>query len=85
MVSPGASLVERRVDRGQPVGDPEVRDAAHALLDVVDDRAGILGARIVGGHDRQIGALRGDPAHDRPLAAVAVATAAEHHDEPSAA
>ena len=34
--------------------------------------------------DRQIGALGGDAAHDRPLAAVAVAAAAEHDDQPPA-
>src|SRR5882724_4968610 len=40
-----AGLVEGRVNGGQTVHDPEMRHAAHALLDIVDDGAGILGAR----------------------------------------
>ena len=32
----------------------------------------------------EIGALGGDPPHERPLAPVAIATAAEDHDEPPA-
>ena len=82
-MSPAPRLVQRRRDGGQPVGDPQVRRAAHSLLDVVDDGLGILGARIVGRHDGQVGELRGDPAHERPLAPVPVAAAAEHHDQPA--
>ena len=42
---------------------------------------GILGARVVGGEDRAIGELRGDPSHQRALAPVAVAAAAEDADQ----
>ena len=44
----------------------------------------ILRARVVVGDDQQVGAARGDLAHQRPLAAVAVAAAAEHDDQPAA-
>ena len=40
----------------------------------------ILAARVVGGDDRDVGELGRDPAHLRPLAAVAVAAAAEDAD-----
>ena len=40
--------------------------------------SGILGARVVGGDDHAVGQPRGDLAHQRPLAAVAVAAAPEH-------
>ncbi len=43
--------------------------------------AGVLGAGIVVGHDRDVGAARGDFAHDRPLARIAVAAATEHQHE----
>ena len=43
----------------------------------VDDRLGILGARVVGGDHRDVGERPGGPAHLGPLAAVAVAAAAE--------
>ena len=45
-----------------------------------DDRGGILAARVVGGDDRAVGEVDREPAHLRPLAAVAVAAAAEHAD-----
>ena len=45
--------------------------------------AGLLAARIVVGDDHDVGLLGRDRAHDRPLAAVAVAAAAEHADEPA--
>ena len=47
--------------------------------------AGVLAARIVVGDDDAVGEPRGDLAHHRPLAGIAVAAAAEHHDEPAAA
>ena len=51
-----------------------------------DDRrsaiaAGILAARVVAGDDDAVGERRGDRAHLRALAGVAVAAAAEHADE----
>ena len=42
------------------------------------DRRGILSAGIVVGDDRHVGHAAGDLAHDRALALVAVAAAAEH-------
>ena len=47
------------------------------------DRRRVLGARVVVGDDQQVGAACGDLAHVRPLAAVAVAAAAQHDDQPS--
>ena len=49
---------------------------------MADDRRRILGARVVGGDDRQVGVARRDLAHERPLAAIAIAAAAEHDDQP---
>ena len=43
---------------------------------------GILAPRIVVGDDGEIGLIRRDAPHLGPLALVAVAAAAEHHDEP---
>ena len=65
---------DAHLDPVLPVG----RDAAH---DLGADRGGLLAARIVVGHQREVGEARGDLAHHRPLAAVAVAAAAEHHDQ----
>ena len=45
--------------------------------------AGLFAARIVVGDDDAVGFLRGDGAHHRPLAGVAVAAGAEHHDQPA--
>ena len=42
---------------------------------------GPLAARIVVGDDHHVGFLNGDAAHDRPLARVAIAAAAEHADQ----
>ena len=47
------------------------------------DRGRILRARVVVGDDQHVGAARGHLAHHRPLAAVAVAAAAEHDDQPA--
>ena len=48
-----------------------------------DDRLRVLGARVVGGDDRQVGELGPGPAHQRPLVAVAVAAGAEDRDQPA--
>ena len=45
------------------------------------DRGRILAARIVVGDDDRVGVFCSDFAHQRPLALIAVAAAAEHHDE----
>ena len=44
-----------------------------------------LAARVVAGHDHPVGELLGDRAHQRALAGVAVAAAAEHAPQPAAA
>ena len=49
-----------------------------AADDVAGDRLRILGARIVVGDDDLIGEFIGDRAHQRALARIAVAAAAEH-------
>ena len=53
-----------------------------ARQDLAADRGGIFAARIVVGDDGEIGLGDGDLAHLGALALVAVAAAAEHHDEP---
>ena len=47
------------------------------------DLLGVLAARIVVGDVDAVGASGRDPAHQRPLAAVAVAAGAEDDDEPA--
>ena len=50
--------------------------------DLPADRRRVLTARVVVGNDDAIRQAAGDLAHDRPLAAVAVAAAAEHDPQP---
>ena len=50
--------------------------------DFGDDRLRVLGARVVGGDDGEVGELRPGPPHLRPLVAVAVAAGAEDRDHP---
>src|SRR5512133_255934 len=70
----------RALDRGGAIRlDLDPRPGAGQNLG--DDRVGILAPWVVGGDDRNIGALGGDPAHDRPLPPVAVAAAAEYADD----
>ena len=63
----------------RPVANLERR--RRAGQDLRPDRRRIFGARIVVGNDRHVGAARGDFAHDRSLARIAVAAATEHQDE----
>src|SRR5438552_12329892 len=56
---------------------------ARAGDDLVDDRLGPFRARVVGGHPDPVREAGGDPAHDRALAAIAVAAAAEDDAQPS--
>ncbi len=77
---------QRERDRGTAVGFDEDVVATlpgHALDDLGDDRLRVFAARIVGGRYRQVGEVGGDRAHERPLAAVAVAAAAEHAQQPA--
>ena len=46
-------------------------------------RRRVLGARVVVGHDHDVGQPGGDLAHERPLAGVAVAAGPEHDEEPA--
>src|SRR4051812_1948828 len=62
--------------------------AAHVVAldageDLVEDRLGVLRARVVAGHDDLVGELRREAPHQGPLAPVAVAAGAEHHDHSS--
>ena len=52
--------------------------------DVGDDRAGVLGARVVGGDDQLVGQLGAGGAHEGALGAVAVAAGAEDGEEAGA-
>ena len=45
----------------------------------IDDRQRVLGAWVVGGDDDVIGQPRGHGTHQRPLLAIAITAAAEHH------
>ena len=49
--------------------------------DFATDRGGILAARVVVGDDDQVGQFRGDAAHLRALAGIAITTGAEHHGQ----
>src|SRR2546428_252352 len=73
---------EGRPNRGRPVGFGGVAvgrhpRSAHTGDDLVDNRLRALRARVVRGHPYAVAQASGDLAHDRPLAAVAVAPAAE--------
>ena len=75
--------LERAGDRVATVFDPLVRYSAHPRLDVVEDALRVFGPRVVARDDGEVRALRGDLSHERPLAAIAIAAAAKHHDEPA--
>ena len=73
---PGLGQPDRARDRRAPVGiDLDVHPGA--LEDVLDDRERLLAARVVGRDIDDVGEIGGDLAHQRPLAAVAVAAGAE--------
>ena len=76
----GAIAAARSRDFGDLRPAPGV---LRARQDCGADRGGLLAARIVVGDDDEIGAARGDFAHQRPLALVAVAAAAEDDDQPA--
>src|SRR5438477_590716 len=82
-----AREAEREGDGRAPVRLDQVAGHArgtHPLLDVGEDAERVLGARVVGGEDDDVAPPRGGLAHERPLAAVAVAAAAEDRDQPPA-
>ena len=77
-------FTQRGANRERPVGFDEVRLVqVHPRQDFRDDRLRFLVARIVAGDDGQVGEFGDRGAHARTLAAVAVAAAAEHADEPA--
>ena len=77
-----ARLQARDRRRGSPrARSPISTRAGRGGQDRGADRGRIFAARIVVGDDDAVGHLGGDRAHQRPLAGVAVAAAAEHHDE----
>ena len=71
---------QRDLDRTGAVRFARVR-RGDAALDVGDDRARILAARIIGGNEDAIGEPRRNRAHERPLGRIAIAARAEHHRE----
>ena len=78
-----ARHLEGAGDRVAPVDDDVALGpaaAVHAALDLLDDRLGRLAARVVRGDDDHVREPRGHGAHQRALAAVAVAAAAEDRD-----
>src|SRR3954454_12873566 len=81
-------LGDRLADRLAAVGDEPVSLVAallQALFDRRQDGQRVLAPRVVRGGDHQVGELAGDLPHQRPLAGVAVAAAAEHHRHLAAA
>src|SRR4051794_19039028 len=73
---------DRLLDRRAPVDLDAHVVAVDAGDDLGHDRLGVLGARIVAGDEHLVGQPGGDLAHDRALAAVAVAAGAEDDDDP---
>src|SRR6266852_2226681 len=73
-------VTDRAVDRGgtiqlPPV--PTVSSLANAVNDFAGDGLRILAARVIAGDDHAVGELARDASHFRPLAAIALTTAAE--------
>ena len=82
----GGGELDSATDRGAPVGHHfplRAGDLGDSLFDRAQDRERVFAARIVGGEDRVVGELAGGAAHERALAAIAVAAAAEHDDQAS--
>src|ERR1035438_4502058 len=73
-----AGLLEGRADGFAAVMDDARGMHPDAAADGAGDGLGILGARVVVGHDDLVGQFIGDAAHGGPLAGIAVAAAAEH-------
>src|SRR4051794_37448517 len=73
---PRPGQLERPSDRPPPI-ELDLYFTVSSYENLVDDRLRLLAPRVVRGDDRHIGQRRGDMAHLRALAAVAVAAAAE--------
>ena len=77
----GAETVQRLGDRARPVADLAAAGAGGQHGGA--DRGRVLAARIVVGDDGDIGKARRGGAHQRALAAIAIAAGAEHHVQPA--
>jgi hypothetical protein len=75
-----AQFGDGSADRFAPVANFD--GAGHRGQDGGADGRGILGTRIVIGHDHPIGLGRSDGAHHRALAAIAIAACPEDNNEP---
>src|SRR5262249_37546510 len=78
-----ARLGEGKGDRGAAVrldtdfgGNGGIGLSVHAGQNLFNDGLRVFAARIVGGHDGDLGLRRGETAHDRAFGAVAIAAAA---------
>ena len=71
---------QRTLDRGAPIG---IHLDVHAgsLQHLCDDRHRLLGARVVGCDDDDVGVLDCDTAHERALSPVAVSPRSENDDD----
>src|SRR5712692_267059 len=81
-----AGPFEGAADRGLPVRNrnmPVESGLGDARDDFGDDGFGSLTPWVVRRHPDPVGEARGDAAHQRPLAAVAITAAAEHRGEPA--
>src|SRR5687767_13938756 len=77
----GLRQPHRAVDAGAAVGILlDVRAAPGPREDLADDRLRVLRARVVGGDEADVGQPGADLAHQRALAAVAVAAGSEDRD-----
>ena len=85
----GARSLEGRPDRGRAIGDEQqvlVATAAgglRPLRDLLEDRDGVLAARILVGRDHEAAALAGHASLDGPLRDVALAGRPEDRHEPA--
>ena len=80
--SPGARQSDGALDGARTIAlDQDALRLLQARDDAGDDGIAVLGARVVVGHDDDIGETLGDLAHHRTLARVAIAAAAEHTDQ----
>ena len=86
-MSPGLRFVNGQRNGFSAIGLQHILGAAalQAGQGVVHDVERVFTARIVAGQDHEVAARSGRLAHQRPLAAVAVAAASENRDDPACA
>src|SRR2546422_2489919 len=75
--------LERERDRLAAVATAVVGLPLHARFQLLEDPPRVFGARVVGGHDGDVGEPGGDLAHGSALATIAVAAPAAYEDDPS--